>query len=390
MNCHRTIICLTIAAAILPSSEELLAQPDPAVVAPDDPVVAPPVRRRNRFLQSSRTQRGRRLVSTPPVFGDPLLSPVLEIDTGADFVTASLQMAGGSGRLKIADQNKAIPVDRAFFHYNHYDGGANISRGPAFGVVTKVDSRNVDLFTVGLEKTFGCGQSSIEFRMPFSASIDYSSADLSLDSGDIGNLSVIFKRMWFETDTYGVSFGSGVVTPTGGDVHGEMPGVSPGTTFDIENRAVNVVPFIGIAGAPTDNFFYHGFMQFDIPLNGNKITVTDAGTTTGFMSDQVVFSLDLAAGYWFYRDCHCNHIQGLAGMIELHSNSSTTDADVVTISSPTFGMREARLENANMTLGLHAEVANNTALRVGWGLPLSELGQRFFYSEILFSLQRHY
>ena len=163
--------------------------------------------------------------------------------------------------------------------------------------------------------------------------------------------------------------------------------------LQIENRAVEVVPFIGVVGSPTDRFFYHGFMQLDIPLGGNRIIMQDGGGTTyADMNDQTVFSFDMSGGYWFYQHSCCEGVTGLAGTIELHVNASTNDADFVSFpgSLPDFGMRTAEIENTNVTVGLHAAFANQTVVRFGVALPLSEQDWRFFSSEYLLSVQRQY
>jgi hypothetical protein len=326
------------------------------------------------------------------MFGDGWLAPLIEVDTGIDFVEASLLLAGGSGRLKVADQNKAIPVDRAFFHYNHFRGATDVRRSDGIAnQITQIDSGHADRFTLGLERTFCCEQASVELRLPFSASADYSSQDFSMDSGDIGNLSIILKKLWVETDTRAISYGMGIVTPTGSGVSGSLPYLN--ADFQIENRAVDVVPFIGVVGSPTDRFFYHGFMQLDIPLGGNRIIMQDGGGTTyADMNDQTVFSFDMSGGYWFYQHSCCEGVTGLAGTIELHVNASTNDADFVSFpgSLPDFGMRTAEIENTNVTVGLHAAFANQTVVRFGVALPLSEQDWRFFSSEYLLSVQRQY
>jgi len=399
------MLCGELSFAQQPDPAAPPVRPAPAVgpVAPAVPPVpgdnnanvlpAPAPPRPSRLLLASRTPRRRRLASTPAVFGDTWLPPVVGVATGVDFVTANLLLAGGSGRLKVADQNKAIPVDRAFLHYNHFHGGADVRRSQGVGLPpTLVETIHVDRFIVGFERTFMCGDASIELRMPFTTNADYTSADFSLDSGDIGNLSIILKKIWFERETSIVSYGMGIVTPTGSDVRGTLPMVAPmALDFTIDNRAVDLVPYVGIVGAPTDRFFYHGFMQLDIPLGGNRITVTDGvDTATDDMTEQVVFSFDVAAGYWFYRDSPCRIFPSLAGMIELHVNSSLNDADIKLVALPVFGMRATTIENANMTLGLHAELPNELILRFGAAFPLTELDQRFFHSELIMSLQRQF
>jgi len=393
---HSRLCALASAIIVVGISADLSVAQQPATPAlpanrNQDSVAAPTRPRRSRLLLASRTPNRRRLARTPSVFGDGWLAPVIQVDTGTSYIDANLLLAGGSGRLKVADQNKAIPVDRAFLHYSHFHGAADVRRSPGIAqAISSIDSGHVDRFTLGLEKTFLCEQASIEFRLPFTASADYASPDFSMNSGDIGNLSIILKKLWVETDTLAVSYGMGIVTPTGSNINGVLPTLT--AEFTIENRAVDLVPFIGVIGAPTDRLFYHGFMQLDVPLGRNRIIVRNGGTSAAEMTDQGVFSFDMAAGYWFYQQQCCDGVTGMAGMIELHVNGSTNDADFVPFAGalPDFGMRATAIENTNLTLGLHAALANDSIVRLGMALPLSEQNQRFFSSELLFSLQRRY
>ena len=78
-----------------------------------------------------------------------------------------LPLAGGCGRLNIADNNMALTDDRVYFLYNHFHNAlvadANLLGGGDFRRIS------VDRYTVGGEKTFVNGDWSVELPCHFAA-----------------------------------------------------------------------------------------------------------------------------------------------------------------------------------------------------------------------------
>ena len=93
--------------------------------------------------------------------------------------------------------------------------------------------------------------------------------------------------------------------------------------------------------------------------------------------------VDTSFGYWLFRDTEAEFLTGLAGLLELHYTTALTSADVVadTDNIVTFGANSGSLDALNMTVGLHAEIARSTTIRVGYVTPLRDQNHRFFDSE---------
>lgn len=343
----------------------------------------------NSLLADSRTRTRRarnRLARTPEYFGDNFIGGDMIALTGVSTVRTDLPLAAGSRRAKIADHNKAYPVDRVFLNYHHFHGAQDFARN---GVL---DSGNIDRFTFGFEKTFDAGQSSIEMRLPLADDVNYGAADFELSGGHFGNLAVILKRLLVQTDCVAMSYGMGVDLPTGSDVRGRTP--INGVNFEVENDSVHLLPYIGIVGAPSD-LFYHASLQLDITLNGNDVIADQAGVITrGVLTEDSLMYLDLSAGYWLLRKPEgCGRgLTGLAAIAEMHLTSMLRDGDFVSLAGglTSFGFAGDRTI-PNVTFGLHAEIDYDTKLRIGTAFPLSDDDlERFFDSEVMLSLIRHY
>ena len=75
------------------------------------------------------------------------------------------QVAGGDRRVKVAENNSAIPQDRILFNYNHFHNAIERNRRDLVGPVVSDGQFDVDRCTFGIEKTFLDGLWSVEIRM---------------------------------------------------------------------------------------------------------------------------------------------------------------------------------------------------------------------------------
>ncbi|MHC4177774.1 MAG: hypothetical protein ACYSWU_09710, partial [Planctomycetota bacterium] len=235
----------------------------------------PPARQPARPPATSRTLASRgpstRLASLPNMFGD-IPSPQYHVgpswawgspgepsEMEWDFYesgVADIPSPGGARSVKISENDKALPMDRVFFMYNHFHNALE-------GYVAGLGGRSfpVDQYIFGVEKTFLDGLWSVELRMPFSRTPQVAATDLALDTGDVGNLAIVVKRLLYATDTTAVGVGLPIGTPTGSDVTGQ--GLS--SSFSLSNDALHLAPFIGFLTTPTDRLFHQGFLQVDVP-----------------------------------------------------------------------------------------------------------------------------
>lgn len=339
-----------------------------------------------------------RLAAAPDMFGDSYILMGMFAFTLADDVASDILIPGS---VKIAENNRALPTDRFYVMYYHMHNGIIVSRfPPGVPVPAIVDSWNIDRFTVGIEKTLLCGCWSLELRMPFAGNVNAVSRppagapDFTMDGGGVGNLAISLKRLLYRSPTTAISAGLGVTGPTGSDARGTLP--ARGIRFTVQNDAVHLLPYLGFLTTPSDDVFYHGFAQLDFAANGNRIEVVDtlaAAVDRGVITDQALLYLDLGVGYWWCRNPYAC-ITGLASVVEFHYTTSLQSAGTFTTSPPVglvrFGRLAEHLSMANVTMGLHAETAWATAVRIALVLPLSEQPNRVFDTELQVQLNWRY
>jgi hypothetical protein len=334
----------------------------------------------------------RRLATTPPLFGDYFPGGAILAPAGDGLLVADVPLAGGSRRLKVAEHNKAYPVDRVFFHYHHFHNALTVERLARIeGPVISMDDAAVDRYTIGLEKTLFCGCWSIELRLPFTSRFEVAEAGFGLQGGQVGNLGIILKRLVSENEYMSAVVGLGVDSPTGSDVTGELPRLD--VTFEMQNEAVHLAPFVGFLSAPSQPFFYEGFAQLDVPTNGNQIDVSGVGISErGKYTEQTLLYLDLSAGYWLYRNPCSEKLTGLAVLTEIHYTTALQNADAVAFLGglPSFTEPRNRSDMVNLTVGLHVDIADRAQLRVGGVFPIRGEDGRFFDAEFIASLIRQF
>ena len=174
--------------------------------------------------------------------------------------------------------------------------------------------------------------------------------------------------------------------PTGNDATGFVTDVD----WEVENEAVHFLPFLGVAGSPSENFFYQTFVQLDVPSRGNSVVIEDrfGSGTAGRLNDQTLLYLDATGGAWLYRTPNPCVLRGLAAVLELHYTTTLQDADSVAAVGGAngnllfFGNADNHLDVLNGSVGLHSVLSNGTTLRVGGTFPLRRGDNRLFDSEV--------
>ena len=104
------------------------------------------------------SQSGTADTRAPNMFGDslrPTASLVFRDQTGQLGSNLNLMLAGG-GSYNVAENNKALPMDRVFFQYN---GFANALPSHPGG------QTSLHMYSLGFEKTFFDGLWSIDLHM---------------------------------------------------------------------------------------------------------------------------------------------------------------------------------------------------------------------------------
>jgi hypothetical protein len=344
-----------------------------------------------------------RLASIPDMFGDSfarggvLTATNLTIPAGTN--SSDVLLAGGSRGLKVGEHNKALPQDRAYFVYNHFHNATSTEinsplspDGPVFAATPPIDR-----YTIGFEKRFADDLWSIEMRMPFTGDLDLADSLGIAENhgGQIGNLSLILKRLLYYNAATSVVAGLGVETPTGSDFFSRTANVN----YTVSNDALHLHPYLGLLHAPCDCVFYHGFIQLDVPTHGNLVTFDATGGPSGTLgryNDQTLLYVDASVGYWLYRDPCASGLTGLATLLEIHYTDTLMASDVV--SSPTVTPDQSVtianpanwMNVVNLTAAVHVELANTTNLRVGGVFPLTQGDDRFFDAEVTVQLIRQF
>lgn len=332
------------------------------------------------------------LATLPDMFGDLFArGGTLTINDVPSFTTTTdVVLAGGSRGLKVAEQNKAIPMNRMYVTYNHFhNAGDNFDQS---GAVSATSNFSIDRYTFGLERRFADDLWSLEVRMPFTGGYQFASpfGDVQHRAGEVGNLSLLLKRLVYYDKWTSISVGLGVETPTGDDFLSRASVVD----YRISNDAVHLHPYIGALYSPNDRAFYHGFAQFDIATTGNGVTFNNgADVFAGRHNDQNLVLVDIGGGYWLHRNRQAP-ISGIAALLELHYTGTLNGADRV-VGTPIVGVQDFTLtgENVNvvnLTTAVHVELGGNTNLRVGGVFPITSGADRFFDSEVAAQLIRRF
>ena len=183
-----------------PSADKRPAPPEPAteLLTKAAESASPSSNQLASLMGDQSESRGSEpLAGAPNMFGDffnNLGGSVFAFGSSFNNARADLPLAAGCRRVKIAEDDNALPQDRVFFTYNHFQDA--LQAESSFGGVAPF-SRNfsVDCYTIGVEKTFFDRCSSIELRMPLAGRTDFSTPDFDVSGGDVGNLAVIVKRV---------------------------------------------------------------------------------------------------------------------------------------------------------------------------------------------------
>lgn len=315
----------------------------------------------------------------------------------------TMPIAGGGSRIgKISENDSPIPQDRVFFSYNHFQNVFEISETPLSPPGPSVLRQEpIDRYTMGFEKTFFDGWTSVELRMPFQGSIDAQLSSVGYSSGNIGNLTVVLKSLAYMDDATAVGVGVAIETPTGSDTFTRLGD----NRLQFRNEATHFLPYIGFVWSPGDprwgwgsGLFFSGYAQIDINAAGNSIDVLGPNnvpvSSFGKLTDQNLGFLDIAAGYWLFRDPDAERFTGLAVVSELHYTTALQDVDRISGnlngSSFTLNATGNRFDVLNGTIGIQALMFEASSLRVAGVFPIGDENRRLFDSEVQVQFNRRF
>lgn len=296
----------------------------------------------------------------------------------------TIPQAGGDRRFKIAENYSPFPVDRVFFNYNHFSNALLTADGR---------NANLDRGVFGAETTFFDQWWSLEFRLPVSSGLNsdqFVIPNANNVSNELGNIAFALKRLLFRTDTLATSIGMGMVVPTGPDAN--LFDFSGRLSTTVENEAFYLQPFVGAWWTPNDRFFAQFAAQLDFDAHGNTVDIVTFGSgPEGVIQDQTLLFLDASFGYWLFHDPYGDGlVTGLAPMIEIHHNTTLTDADFIVAGPDTITNPSNRLDVMNLTGAIRLELAGTSYLTAFGVAPLRTGEEKLFDAEFGIQYTRFY
>jgi hypothetical protein len=270
------------------------------------------------------------------------------------------------GRIRLQENNSAMPQDRVFFDYNYFHNVPLIA-----------NDLNIHRFAPGLEKTFFNGMMSVELRVPVGVSLNsdiISGGPFDTSNGEMGNMVVAPKVLLYANGESAFAIGCGVALPTADDININM--VTGTRLLTIENESVHLLPYVAYLYSPSDSpLFAHAFIATDFDTNGNPVfaDVTSGGIQElGRLNDQNLISAHFSLGSWIYQNRDGGtSLNGIAWTGEVHYTNTINDGDALSGATYTIGNPNGDLSLLNATIGGHARFGQTT-LTLGYSTPLSD------------------
>ncbi|HVJ67339.1 MAG TPA: hypothetical protein VM510_05105, partial [Caulifigura sp.] len=349
-----------------------------------------------------RTPRAR-TARSPEMFGDQFVAIPLAVDglpTGGsgesqEFATIVGPTSVNAFSQKISENNHPLPRDRVFYTFNYFNDALKFDSSYDGFFGTSSTTQSLLRHTLGVEKTFNEGDSSIEVRLPFNTGTSFSRTDTGqvwgYDGGTLGNVMLTGKTLIYEGDQFLASTGMGVILPTAADTRFR----ANSTTVTVDNSAVYLSPFLGSLWTPNDQWFVMAFGQVQFSANGDPIIVRDSeiGSTSrvAVLNAPSVLSVDLSVGRWLFRD-HEGLLQGMALISEFHQFTALQGNDGigsggVSFIGPRSSFSNDRLSLTTFTFGVHNQLAGNSTLRIAGVLPVDN---QYFNGELIVQFNYFY
>lgn len=343
-------------------------------------------------------------IAAPNMIGDLLYSSrsvqysFLRTTGNTNFFS---QASIGITNASVAENNSPVPADRAYLRYNFFRNGQSVTGISPQTMVLQPDplillqlpatkKYDVNLITLGGEKTLFGGLMSVEVRLPMVTTLSprniFAAGEITNFTGDtdpngnprfdvtttpentlgntsteFGNMSLIGKALLWGDRQNGlfVSSGAGVGIPTAPDTLVRIIDyASTGNSLvasgqrlrevRIENDTVALSPFFAALYMPNDRLFTQGFFQVEVPLNPSPIRYSDVQLLGRFgtggnpippgsqippfeyhdrIREQTLIHIDWGTGYWIYRQPENKWLTGVAPSVEVHYTGALADAD---------------------------------------------------------------
>ncbi len=197
---------------------------------------------------------------------------------------------------KMGDMQSPQPQNGFYYGFNTFQNLYRPINRSLGGNVTDIQvSRN----TIGIERTVLDEYTSVSLVLPFYSASARSAtvADLNGSRGTVGDLTVILKRAFWESEYRDAmaSMGIAVTAPTGPD---NLFGSSRVPSL----HDTTLQPFVGFL-ATKDRWYVQGFVSLDVPTNSDNVTL--------------LFT-DLGVRYALYQDERARILQSITPTAEIH------------------------------------------------------------------------
>lgn len=275
------------------------------------------------------------------------------------------------GRIRLQDNNSAIPRNRVFFDYNFFHNVPLVRE--------KID---VNRFAPGFEKTMWDGLASLEVRTPMAVTLNASQTigqPTDTSNPEFGDIVLAPKILLSSGNQYAIACGMGVTLPTANDI--TVLNAGGDSLLRIDTESVHLIPYLAALFAPEDSsFFSQVFVTVDLDTNGNPVFARLDGNglqQIGVWNDQTLIAASVSLGQFIYQDdSPSSRLNSLAYTVELHGTSAITDADQVLSSAFIVGDPLEDLSVLNSTIGAHAR-CGETVFTMGYSVPLTSSDRLF-------------
>lgn len=296
-----------------------------------------------------------------------------------DFPTA-----GSFSGMRVSENNVALPQDRIWASYHHYNNAYALASGDI----------DLDRFIIGLEKTFDGGSSSVEVRLPIAGALDPvdPAGNFFFAGGSFGNLQVILKRVLYASSDRVLALGLAIEAPTGSQSHA-LDFTFGTAQFTYDPAAVYLTPYLGTLRVIDDIWFINSFVQFEFATGGDRLTASlNGGAPQEFLVNQpALFLFDVGGGVWLTTPNRNG--TGVALTNEWHFAQALGDDDTFAV-DPTNALPNVFVDFntirtvLNNTTGLHVQLNQKTSVRTAVSIPILE--ERIFDTEFMVQLNCNY
>ncbi len=275
------------------------------------------------------------------------------------------------GRVRIQDNNNAMPTDRIFLDYNYFHN-----------VPFTANGIDVNRLTPGVEKTFFNQMASVEVRVPMAVTYNsnqFLSTAVDTSEPEFGNVAIIPKVLLTSNSEMAVAAGLGIALPTADNIN--VYGQSGSQLLSVENESVHLIPFLACLYTPQGaDYFVQVFVTLDVDANGNAVNA-DVGSGSleqiGIWNDQSLASGSLTVGkYLFQNYSRSSIVKSFSAVSELHYTGTASDADTVDSGPFLLGNANHDLSLLNGTFGGHLRL-QNSSFTGGYTVPLTSSDRIF-------------